>query len=423
MRTSQPRLALFLPFGYFIPIAVSAGTLAGTLYVNANATPGGDGSSWATAFADVGRAAAAAKAGDEIWCRSGTYELAETIGFASGVTVRGGFAAMDASAASREHVLASNRTVLRQSLAGRSVIALQDVHGVTPDGLTLTGAVGASGLRLSGCGQSVSVRPCSVELNRANTSGAGVTVLDHSQPAFIGCKVADNATTGDRVDGAGIYVDATSGSPWTFCVISTNVASGRRAGGALLGSHADLVNRFDGGDFYFNESGENGSALAAEGNVELHDSVICSNRTRRAAPGAAIAAGGAATAITLNGKTSVIGHVAGAAGAEYAPAIDGEAHCKLSAEALAPAQTGMAGLTAKLSVANDGGTAVSYLNYTTGVPGWTVLGTDAFTGGSRYSRTNEKDQRLSASGCGEIRAAVEATLPSFIIGSTHRSRP
>lgn len=45
---------------------------------------------------------------------------------------------------------------------------------------------------------------------------------------------------------------------------------------------------------------------------------------------------------------------------------------------------------AKISVAHDGGTAVSFLNYTTGVSGWTVLGTYNFTGGTSYLLTNER---------------------------------
>jgi len=45
---------------------------------------------------------------------------------------------------------------------------------------------------------------------------------------------------------------------------------------------------------------------------------------------------------------------------------------------------------AKISVSHDSGTAVSYVDYTTGTSGWVSLGTYNFTGGGTYTVTNER---------------------------------
>ncbi|HEY0946875.1 MAG TPA: glycosyl hydrolase family 28-related protein [Opitutaceae bacterium] len=45
---------------------------------------------------------------------------------------------------------------------------------------------------------------------------------------------------------------------------------------------------------------------------------------------------------------------------------------------------------AKLSVGHDGGTAITYVNFATGAPGWYSLGTYNFTAGNTYTITNER---------------------------------
>jgi len=67
--------------------------------------PGGNnefaGTSWGAAFRAIGRAVAAAKAGDEIWVAEGTYLEGAEITIPADVFLRGGFAGTEANAADR----------------------------------------------------------------------------------------------------------------------------------------------------------------------------------------------------------------------------------------------------------------------------------------------------------------------------------
>src|SRR5690606_7714723 len=67
------------------------------IHVDADAAPGGDGASWATAFHDLQDALAIAQAGDEVWIAEGLYKPTEgsdrtaTFTLMSGVALYGGF--------------------------------------------------------------------------------------------------------------------------------------------------------------------------------------------------------------------------------------------------------------------------------------------------------------------------------------------
>jgi hypothetical protein len=69
-----------------------------TIHVDADATGGDDGLSWADAFVDLQDALAIAIPGDEIWVAEGTYkpttgtDLLATFQLSSGVALYGGFA-------------------------------------------------------------------------------------------------------------------------------------------------------------------------------------------------------------------------------------------------------------------------------------------------------------------------------------------
>ena len=60
-------------------------------FVDAEAPPGGNGLSWATAFDRIETAVAAASEGDEIWVKAGTYHLTDMISIEKIVHLLGGF--------------------------------------------------------------------------------------------------------------------------------------------------------------------------------------------------------------------------------------------------------------------------------------------------------------------------------------------
>ena len=138
---------------------------AAVLLVRADAGPGGDGASWATAFASPATALTHARSGDEIWVAAGTYlpggDRVATFALKQGVAVYGGFAGAETGRDQRDP--ARNVTVLSGDI-GQPGIAADNCHhvvtgadGAVLDGFTVTGGysldahgVGARPARASG---------------------------------------------------------------------------------------------------------------------------------------------------------------------------------------------------------------------------------------------------------------------------------
>lgn len=97
-------------------IAVSAS--AQVVYVNAAATGGNNGTTWADAFTDLTAAIDAASSGDAIWIAAGTYTPAADTSFivAKELTFIGGFDGTETSADQADFV--TNFTVLSGDIAG-----------------------------------------------------------------------------------------------------------------------------------------------------------------------------------------------------------------------------------------------------------------------------------------------------------------
>ena len=104
-----------------LALATAARASASTIHVRADAPPGGDGTSWASAFDDLQTALAAAVAGDQIWVKAGTYRpgppgaLSSTFLMKGGVDLYGGFAGTETQLSERDWV--ANPTVLSGDLA------------------------------------------------------------------------------------------------------------------------------------------------------------------------------------------------------------------------------------------------------------------------------------------------------------------
>lgn len=182
--------------------------LPNRLYVNAAAAPGGDGTTWATAFNRLQDAftAVATYGGaiKEIWIRSGTYVPADvafrgdTFDLPDGVAVYGGFAGTETEFSQRN--VEANPVFLSGSIGG-PLPTDNSYHVVTAwgcgydtllDGVTITSgyATGPFGWDSTGGGMYVresqlTVRNCRFVGNYANRGGA--VAVEDATPRFEEC--------------------------------------------------------------------------------------------------------------------------------------------------------------------------------------------------------------------------------------------
>lgn len=201
-------------------VVASPAQAGSVIYVNAAAAPGGDGTSWKTAFDDLqdGLAAATPGSGDQLWLVAGNYkptgsggDRAVSFRLVSGTAIYGGFDGTETRLEERDP--ARNVTILSGDLNGDDVgDAVDPSHaenshhvvwcigsgsGTILDGLTITG------------GNSVSV----------NSSGAGM-VLSRGSADLINCTISGNAAR--RAAG---LVAGESSLTMTDCHVSSNIAN------------------------------------------------------------------------------------------------------------------------------------------------------------------------------------------------------
>ena len=226
---------------------------AATFYVDASASPGGSGTSWADAFRELGPALDLAQSGDEVWVAEGTYrpsssDRSVSFRFADGVAVYGGFPSGGAAFDARDPDLYA--TVLSGDLAGNDgpdfagyaensehVVDLSPDSGesVTSatvlDGVTIRGgnadngstSEGGGGLRCvsNGSGQpcAPTVRDVRFVANRGNRGGGayfvstGSNATDAIVPVVEGGLFEGNEAFGstafEGARGGGVYVERT----------------------------------------------------------------------------------------------------------------------------------------------------------------------------------------------------------------------
>ncbi|MBL8746516.1 MAG: hypothetical protein JNK58_09195 [Phycisphaerae bacterium] len=106
----HPMLPSSTPAGFIFAILIAllssrlpTSASAATIYVNAAAAPGGNGTSWGAAYSDLRAALIASVTGDQVWIARGTYRPTASLDRAlrfdvpSGVQVFGGFAGYESS--------------------------------------------------------------------------------------------------------------------------------------------------------------------------------------------------------------------------------------------------------------------------------------------------------------------------------------
>ena len=126
---------------------------AKTIYVDADAPSGGDGTAWASAFTHLQDALAAATGNDEIWVAGGTYvpdagagqtpgareSTFRLTGQQDGLAIYGGFAGSESSP--EERTLSAHETVLSGDLDQDETLSGNSYHVLVLDGSTTAGPI------------------------------------------------------------------------------------------------------------------------------------------------------------------------------------------------------------------------------------------------------------------------------------------
>jgi len=255
------------------------------IYVDADAAPGGDGASWATAMHDLQDALSLARASmdtAEIWIAEGTYTpglyKADKFDLVGGVALLGGFDGTETLETQRDPD--AHLTILSGDLAGDDdgdftfrddnsvtvVYAYAETGTITLDGLTITG------------GHSVDKRFCQSG-GTGIAEGGGVFAL-FGELELINCRVVGNAA----YRGGGLFLPDVTSWGLTDTVVSYNRAIGDPAGASSAGAYltaALLPGNVTRCEFRGNiADGGSGAVFFIGGTPIVTDTVFVGNVTR-----------------------------------------------------------------------------------------------------------------------------------------------
>ena len=209
---------------------------AAVWYVDAgNSGSTQDGTSWATAFADIQSAVTAASgdSGGDVWVAAGTYtgSADEVVAMAANVHVYGGFDGTETQLGDRDYV--TNVTAIDGEDARRGVAGAEST---TLDGFTIRrGAMmSGSGAGLDAEEIAMTVANCSFVANNAEYGGA--ITLWKSTPVFTNCRFLGN-TAGQN--GGAIICGRNTTATFTDCLFAGN--SAEIEGGAICVSGSTVT--------------------------------------------------------------------------------------------------------------------------------------------------------------------------------------
>lgn len=256
------------------------------IYVDTDASAGGDGTSWAHAYRNLQNGLLSSSSGDEIWVAEGFYRIIgdEDTSFEipDGVAVYGGFNGTEVNRSERNWV--SNLTELDGNNYSNTVVYFENsststiLDGFTikdgyADGFNQRGQSGA-GIYLDIVGAaticSPQIRNCIIKDHHAD-KGGGAMYVDGSfsgvaAPYFENCTFDNNFS---NADGGAIYNngiwDGAVNATFIGCTFSNNHSVG--SGGAIFshGGHGDVSSNFKKCDFDGNLAEGNGGAMYSLG--------------------------------------------------------------------------------------------------------------------------------------------------------------
>lgn len=257
---------------------------ANVLYVDAAGS--GDGRSWKSAFATIQQAVAAAAAGQEIWVRSGTYRLTETILIDKSVALYGGFSGNERNKERRDSTL---QTVLDASL-------LRSAAGSVPSATTITGTAvvlnrfafvsgGSSTTTVGGAvhalpGSSYRLEHCRFERNEGNNGGG--LYSDMAAGVVVNCVFKENFA---RLSGGAIYSASSPSLLVVNCLFVDNSAGQTNlsivGGGAVyvVGNGTGIYNCTFSGNTTVSSRSNAGGIYNAFANTVIQNCVIFGSTT------------------------------------------------------------------------------------------------------------------------------------------------
>ena len=261
-------IRIFILFSAFTFITISSS--AKTIFVDDNASDGGDGGSWASAHKYLQDALASAEYGDEIWVAEGTYKPDQGAGktagdraspfiLVNGVGMYGGFLGTESS---RDPQGDNNQTILSGEIDSNSSLwSLNVVSGgnldanTTLNGFRITkgNANGASGTVYENGGgvylsdSNLTVSNLVITNNSAGNGGGGIYSFSsyfspyyYSSLTLTNC-VFTNNSAGINGGGGGIYSYNHSSLTLTNCVFTNNSAGNGNGGGIYSFSDSYLT--------------------------------------------------------------------------------------------------------------------------------------------------------------------------------------
>jgi uncharacterized repeat protein (TIGR02543 family) len=217
---------------------------AKVIYVDDDASAGGDGSSWSSAHKYLQDAIAVAESGDEVWVAEGTYKPDQGNGITTGdrtasftldgISLYGGFVGSETTntpAGSYEKTILSGEIDSNSSLWSLHVVSISDSTG-SLNGVNVTkGNANGSGNHANGGGVrgGGTFTNCTFTNNSASNQGGGVI----GSGTFTNCTFTNNTAGhgGGGVFYGGLYPDY-EGETFTNCIFANN--SALRGGGVFF---------------------------------------------------------------------------------------------------------------------------------------------------------------------------------------------